>query len=43
MKSKPKNLPNSSGVYIFKKKSEILYVGRAINLKIELVNTLEEI
>lgn len=33
MKSKPKNLPNSSGVYLFKKKSEILYVGRAINLK----------
>jgi len=33
MKNKPKNLPNSSGVYLFKKKSEILYVGRAINLK----------
>jgi len=33
MNNKPKNLPNSPGVYLFKKKSEVLYVGRAINLK----------
>lgn len=42
MKNKPKNLPNSSGVYLFKKKSEILYIGRAVNLKNRLSQYFRE-
>jgi excinuclease ABC subunit C len=33
MKEKIKNIPEISGVYLFKKKGEIIYVGKASNLR----------
>ena len=33
MKEKIKNLPDTPGVYLFKKKGEVIYIGKAGNLK----------
>jgi len=42
MLSLPKNIPQKSGVYLFlDKKEEVLYVGRAVNLKRRLLNYFE--
>lgn len=39
MKKLPKNIPQKPGVYLFKdKKGNVLYVGRAVNLKNRLAN-----
>ena len=35
------NLPNSTGVYFFKKKNKILYIGKAVSIKARVLSHLE--
>jgi len=40
-RSNIKELPSTTGVYLFKKNKEILYIGKSVNLKARLLSHLE--